>query len=466
MIKCVDSPRSPPTPARSPHARFPPRARPHTPPPFCPPSTSESNNTRLSRASPQRESTPAYFPGGPFSRAASSSAYAPGARLGHGSFGDVVAAVAHSTGAPVALKRISAHHLSTPYKKAHTLEEVRLHARLTALRVPHLVRFLSAHIESSGDVVLAMEQCGGGDVYELAAGGPMREETARVVMAQLLTALGGMHAAGIIHRDVKPDNILKRGEGDYALCDFGVATDVSKPDLRNGLIGTQRYSAPEVVRSHAYSRAGDLWGCGVVLFSLLGSYAPFRVDRTGNAAFDTRELSKQICDLDVSLHFTHFPDRWAHVSAEAKALILRLLSKKPEDRPTAADALAHAWFAGTTAAGLGLTQPAPPLPRVTTRRALRIARKVACALGWRALVSRRRRGARARAAADDELTSDAQGKPALLPDSKECGGGDCPANPLVARVDRECATLSGGGGSVMSDGTAAQAEVSFSAFVA
>lgn len=406
---------------------------------------------------------PAYFPGGAFSRAVSSSAYAPGARLGHGSFGDVVGGVAHASGAPVALKRISAHHLSSPYKKAHTLEEAHLHARLTALRVPHVVRFLSAHVESSGDVVLAMERCSGGDLYDLAAGGPMKEEAARVVMAQLLTALGGLHAAGILHRDVKPDNVLKRGEDDFVLCDFGVATDTNRPDLRNGLIGTQRYSAPEVVRSHAYSRAGDMWGVGVVLFSLLGSYAPFRVDRTGNSQFDTRELSRQICELDVSLHFTYFPDRWAHVSAEAKALILHLLSKKPEDRPTAVDALKHAWFDGTTAEGLGLTKSAPPLPRVTTRRALRIVRKAALALGWRGLVSRRpRKGVRG----GGEVSSEAQ-KPVVVPDSKECGG-DCLVNPLVSAepsVRSEYATLSGGG-SVMSVDGSAPSEISFATVVA
>lgn len=102
--------------------------------------------------------------------------------------------------------------------------------------------------------------------------GPLTEEQARTVMLQLLEAIQRCHGIGILHRDIKLDNIMLRtADNDLSnivLIDFGLSRFVSPGDLAHTKVGTNEYMAPEIVNDTAYTGKADVWSLGVVLYGL------------------------------------------------------------------------------------------------------------------------------------------------------------------------------------------------------
>lgn len=102
--------------------------------------------------------------------------------------------------------------------------------------------------------------------------GPLSESEARVVMMQLLEAIKRCHDLGILHRDIKLDNIMFRTSNnqlnDVALIDFGLSRFVNPGGFANTHVGTDEYMAPEIVDDEAYTGKADIWSLGVVLYGL------------------------------------------------------------------------------------------------------------------------------------------------------------------------------------------------------
>lgn len=195
--------------------------------------------------------------------------------LGHGTSGVVYLAWDTLLRRQVALKEIRADGPETE----RLLDEARV---LDRLRHPHIVRIHSVDVAPGNVILLDMELVRGRNLASFLkerAGEPIAEAEAARIVVSVLDALGYAHERRIIHRDVKPANILIGDDGVIKLTDFGLAEALGTGSVAGGG-GTYPYMAPEDFSEDASSdRRSDLWAVGVLLYELLTGQRPFRVQR-------------------------------------------------------------------------------------------------------------------------------------------------------------------------------------------
>lgn len=201
------------------------------------------------------------------------------------------------------------------------------------------VMYLKEYFVEDDKVYLICELLPGGELLDaVLENGSYSEADARSCFAQLLRGLVYLHDNGIVHRDLKLENLLLTKKDDIScikIADFGLAKNQQVASLRT-VCGTPQYVAPEVIMggpSTKYGPAVDLWSAGVVLFILLGGYPPFYND-------NEPALFQLIRRADYS-----FSDPvWNTISEDAKDLIRQLLVLDPNCRLTAKQALQHRWI--------------------------------------------------------------------------------------------------------------------------
>jgi serine/threonine protein kinase len=200
------------------------------------------------------------------------------ARIGHGATGTVWHASDLTLGRDVALKEVHPVTVMTEAERRvqheRTLREARVAARLSH---PGVVTVHDV-IEAEGSPWVVMELVTGRSLAQvLADGGPLPPDRAARMGEMLVGALASAHAAGIIHRDVKPANVLVTSGGGAVLTDFGMATLAGDPQLTQvGMVmGTPGFCAPERIRGHAASPASDLWSLGATLYAAVAGRGPF-----------------------------------------------------------------------------------------------------------------------------------------------------------------------------------------------
>jgi len=193
--------------------------------------------------------------------------------IARGGMGVVYRATQLALERPVALKVI-AHQLADDEKfRRRFLSESRLAAHLEH---PAVVPVYDAR-EDNGELIVAMRLIEGGDLRRLIdRGGPLRPERAAHLLGQIAEALDAAHAAGIVHRDVKPHNILIEGERAY-LSDFGLAKAYAETGPGSGasIVGTVEYMAPEQWRGERVGPAADIYALGCVLYEALTGIVPY-----------------------------------------------------------------------------------------------------------------------------------------------------------------------------------------------
>jgi DNA-binding beta-propeller fold protein YncE/predicted Ser/Thr protein kinase len=230
--------------------------------------------------------------------------------IARGGMGVVYRATQLALDRPVALKVI-AHELADDEKfRRRFLSESRLAARLEH---PNVVPVYDAR-EDDGELIVAMRLVEGGDLRKLIQrDGPLEPGRAVHLLSQVAEALDAAHAAGIVHRDVKPHNILVEGERAY-LSDFGLAKAYAETGSGTGasIVGTVEYMAPEQWRGERVGPEADVYALGCVLYEALTGIVPYARKET-----DTEpEVPKGI-----------------------DAVIERAVSKDPADRYPSAGAL-------------------------------------------------------------------------------------------------------------------------------
>jgi len=175
---------------------------------------------------------------------------------------------------PVAIKILDRPGLSADTNEGlQFLAEART---LAALSHPNIVTLFDNGTED-GVAFLVMELVEGRSVKSHLADGVFPIAEAATIMAQVCEALAAAHAAGIVHRDIKPGNIVVAAGGTAKLCDFGIArlldmTTLTAPDVA---VGTSSYMAPEHVIGQAVDGRADLYAVGCVLFEMLTGTPPF-----------------------------------------------------------------------------------------------------------------------------------------------------------------------------------------------
>lgn len=187
---------------------------------------------------------------------------------------------------------------------------------------------------------LVIEYMEGGELFDIIADqGHLSEQQASQVVREIIKGVDYLHDVGVIHCDIKPENILCKSQQwplQVKLCDFGLANfyDKYNNSTMTAMIGTPGYVAPEVIKREPYGPPVDMWACGVVLYVMLSGRMPFY-------GRDDIECLRRTASGEYT-----FPDReWKDVSVDAKSLVRSLLQIRPERRLTAKAALQHKWLA-------------------------------------------------------------------------------------------------------------------------
>lgn len=263
-------------------------------------------------------------------------------RLGSGGMGTVYEATQLSLDRVVALKVLAPHYGDDPAFRERFRREAMLQA---ALEHPGIVPVYEAG-ESPQGLFIAMKLIRGSDLQQLADEG-LGPERALGLLAQVADALDAAHAAGLVHRDIKPQNILAEGDRAY-LADFGVSRGPGEGGTtRTGhYVGSLDYTAPELVRGEPTGPAGDLYAFAGVLCLALTGEVPFPHDTEAAILY---------------AHVHEAPPRASERRPELPAalddVLARGLAKRPEDRYRSATELVaaarRALASGTTVAHLG-----------------------------------------------------------------------------------------------------------------
>jgi serine/threonine-protein kinase len=196
------------------------------------------------------------------------------ALIARGGMGVVYRATQVALDRSVALKVIARHLASDEGFRGRFLRESRLAARLDH---PAVVPVFDAR-EEEGELLVAMKLVEGGDLRKRIAGrGPLAAPQAVELLGQIAGALDAAHEAGIVHRDVKPHNVLLEGEHRAYLTDFGLAKALGDSGVLNGesVVGTVEYMSPEQWRGEGVGPAADIYSLGCVLYEALTGIAPY-----------------------------------------------------------------------------------------------------------------------------------------------------------------------------------------------
>jgi tRNA A-37 threonylcarbamoyl transferase component Bud32 len=276
--------------------------------------------------------------------------YRLGERIAAGGMGAVYRAVDETLGRQVAVKALRRELADDPT----FLERFRREARAAAGLSHPGVAGIYDYGEVGGQPFIVMELVEGETLAErVAAEGRLPWREAFAIGEQVAAALAAAHAHGLVHRDVKPANILLGRDGRAKVTDFGIAQAAQTATLtRTGMVlGSANYVAPEQAKGGHVGPAADLYSLGCVLFEAVTGETPYR---GGNAvAIATQHVSAPVPDPRE-----HLPD----LLPEAAALITRALQKQPGARFPSGTAMAAALAAARREDGATRVLPLPIVP--------------------------------------------------------------------------------------------------------
>jgi non-specific serine/threonine protein kinase/serine/threonine-protein kinase len=418
--------------------------------------------------------------------------YELGELLGRGGMAEVYAGVDRRLERPVAIKLLQESMAARPDIRTRFEAEAKAAATLTQ---PHAVAVFDTG-EHEGVPYIVMERLPGNTLADRIAAGPLPPEDVRAIAVQVLGALGAAHAAGIVHRDVKPGNVLVAADGSVKIADFGIAKSIDVASDLTGtgqVLGTPAYLAPEQVEGSGASPSSDLYALGVVLYEALTGQKPFAgptpvAVAQAVVAGAHRPLAELRPDVDrpltqaVERAMARDPaDRFPSAASMAAALSIlpptiaapiplvddtqtldatSILGESAEAAPApAAAALAAAPAAAAGAGSLRRPRPAGPGPRrlrvgpwvvLLAGAALLVLLVLARALGsggdarrttsttqvsaLAGLAQQMRAFADGLSGRDGDASSDLAGRMRTVADQVEAGGGRSAANSLVGDV--------------------------------
>ena len=245
-------------------------------------------------------------------------------KLGSGGMAEVYLAEDEELGRKVALKILNERHA----RDEQFVERFKREARNAAsLSHPHIVRIYDRG-QFDETYYIAMEYLDGPTLKELLVRkGPTPPLTAIKFAREILSALAEAHRHDIVHRDIKPHNVIVSPDWNVKVTDFGIArSGASQMTEAGSIVGTAQYLSPEQARGKPVDQRSDLYSVGIVLYEMLTGTVPF----TGDAA------------VEIAMkHLSNIPDppstRREGISPDLDAVVMRALAKDPEQRYASAD---------------------------------------------------------------------------------------------------------------------------------
>jgi serine/threonine-protein kinase len=257
-----------------------------------------------------------------------------GPLLGQGGFAAVFRAHDPFLERDVAIKVLDPSLAVTAAREEQFLHEART---IAAAEHPHIVPLYSA--ESTGGLLyLVMRLLPGQSLRDRIAVGKLPAAEAARIALECARALAAAHAVGVVHRDIKPGNILLDANGNATVTDFGIALVTSRParELLGSTTGTPLYMSPEQSLGEPVDGRSDVYALGVVLYEML----------TGTCPFSGRNAT-EVMAQHISAPIPKVSEREPQMPVALVRLVDRMLSKEPAGRPTAAELVQELTAAST-----------------------------------------------------------------------------------------------------------------------
>jgi eukaryotic-like serine/threonine-protein kinase len=271
--------------------------------------------------------------------------------LGHGGMATVYLGHDSELDRTVAIKVLAENLAGDEAFRRRFLREARLAARLSH---PNVVRVYDAGEQDDGRPYIVMEHVDGSTLAEvLSEHGPLPADEATALAVQACRGLGHAHAAGLVHRDVKPQNLLLQRDGTLKIADFGIARAAEGTALTQAgtVLGTAAYLSPEQALGQEATPAADVYSLGAVLYELLTGRPPYEPDSLADLAAKQAEGA-----------FPPVSELSPGVPQRVEDAVMRSLARNPAYRPASAEELARDLEPAETA-----TAPLPR-PRRNPRR--------------------------------------------------------------------------------------------------
>ena len=254
--------------------------------------------------------------------------------LGSGAYGQVLKAVNKVTGAISAVKIVSKEAMDGK-------SETRLRRELGILqfaRHPNLLELYDV-FETCERIYIVTEYIDGGTLFEFLEekGFKVEQDVAKKIVQDVAKGLSFLHENGIIHRDLKLENIMLKREGKTSfraiIIDYGLSCFLGPEQVSNDPVGTLKYVAPEIISRLSYREKVDSWSLGVILYILLQGTVPFYGKNDQDVAL--RILKR---------HLSFSGEKWSQICPDAVTILSGLLNRKAEKRMSLGEVLNSSWM--------------------------------------------------------------------------------------------------------------------------
>jgi serine/threonine protein kinase len=249
-------------------------------------------------------------------------------RIGRGAFSNIYKGENINTKMPVAVKEM-------PFDKIKNIKE-NIKREFTLLKTvdhPNIIKLHDVYFdESSKNIYFMIDLYEKGDLSSLLNGKQIKEKYTKKYMRQIKDGLEYLYSKKILHRDLKPQNILVSRDNSLVITDFGFARYFDNDIMLQTICGSPLYMAPEILLKRKYNNISDLWSVGVILYEMLFGSVPFE---SRNLVDLIHKIKKVTIVLPLDKH---------NVSDDVKELLLSLLQKDPKKRCEWNHFFMNTWF--------------------------------------------------------------------------------------------------------------------------